>query len=388
MNCRSSAEHGYSSPILRFIVLAAFTTYGALWGPYLATLPEIRHTAAANDGQLGIAMLVGALAAVPTMIGVGRLFDRFGRSVAIAAVVLFALVAPLPTLAGSVPELIIAVALFGIGSGGCNVVLVAMVAAVEAATGGLLMNRAHALFSVGVLVCSVTTGVAISFGLPGRVVAVALASGVVAGALVARRAMPSRISRPDRPPRRRFRLGRGAGALCLLAGLAMVVESGVQQWSALFLTNVVRAPVGLSAAAPGVFAAAMALGRLGGHWLSQHACDRAVLLASGVLSGMGVLLLTLAEAAAHGLLGTAFVGAAISVATPTVYGIVGRAAAPGERGIAIGSTASLASTGCLLGPAMVGQMAAYTDLRSAIAMLSLVSLAVGVLALRVPAGVG
>jgi MFS family permease len=164
----------------------------------------------------------------------------------------------------------------------------------------------------------------------------------------------------------------------------MMVVSGVQQWSAVFLADVVKAPVGLSAAAPGIFAAGMALGRFGGHWLSDRADDRTVLLASGALSGVGVLMLSVAEVPAHGLLGTAVVGAAISVAAPTAYGLIGRGAPPEERGAILGSTAALASVGELLGPAMVGQVAGQADLRAAIAVLSIVSLTISLLALRVP----
>jgi predicted MFS family arabinose efflux permease len=180
------------------------------------------------------------------------------------------------------------------------------------------------------------------------------------------------------------RLGRTATLLSLLAALSMVVGSGVQNWSTVFLADVVRANARLAALAPGVFAAAMVLGRLGGHWLSGRVSDRVVLLGTGVLSGSGVLLLAIAATPGYGLLGTATVGAAVAAIAPTAYARIGRAAPPGQRGNVLGSATSIANTGWLVGPALVGQMAGHSGLRSAVAALSVLSVAVCLLALRVP----
>ncbi|HET6291695.1 MAG TPA: MFS transporter, partial [Amycolatopsis sp.] len=249
-------------------VFAGFTAYGALWGPYLSMLPDVRHATGAGEAQLGAALLIGALAAMPAMFALGKLLDRFGRPVVVATFAGFALIAPTPALAGSVPGLFLTLGLFGFGSGACNVVVVALAASAEAGDGPRVMNRAHALFSVGLLTCSLGTGAARSAGVPAEVIALTLSTVVVFGAVVARNSVPGRLVRQGREPGKRTRLGSAVLLLCLLAALAMVVESGVQQWSAVFLADVTRAPVGISAAAPGVFAAGMALGRLGGHWLS------------------------------------------------------------------------------------------------------------------------
>ncbi|HEX6521298.1 MAG TPA: MFS transporter [Streptosporangiaceae bacterium] len=376
---RAIAGPGRTGP-----VFSAFAGYGALWGPYLATLPEVRHATGANDAQLGIAMLIGGLAAFPAMVCVGRLLDLFGRRAAVAAMALFAVVAPLPPMAGSVSALIGAIALFGFGSGACNVAVVALAAAAEADSGRPVMNRAHALFSLGLLAGSLATSAALAIGLSGRPVAVALAVTFAAGLFRTLDGVPRRFAPRRQTPPRRVRRIRVAAVIGLLAALAMLVESGVQQWSGVFLTDSVGVSATLAAAVPGLFAATMAAGRLAGHWLSRRASDRTVLLSSGALAAVGVLMLASAAGPGLGLAGTALAGAAISVVTPTSYGIVGRHSRPDERGSAIGSVVSRASLGLLLGPAAVGQVASWTDLRTAIAMLSAVALAVGLLAFRVP----
>ncbi len=361
----------------------AFTGYGAAWGPYLSMLPDVQRATGADQAQLGAALLVGALAAMPAMFVIGGLLDRFGRPVAVATMVFFAVVAAGPALAGSVPALMVAVALFGLGSGACNVVVVALAASVESGGGRPVMNHAHGMFSVGLLVSSLGTGVARSVGVPGTTVAVAVAATLAAAGLAGRWFLPRVLNRATRGPRRRVRLGAPILLLSLLGALAMIVESGVQQWSAVYLADVTRASVGLSAAAPGIFAGAMATGRLAGNRLAELVSSRTLLVGSGVLSGAGVLVVATARSPLQALLGIALVGGAVSVTTPTVYGLIARRAEPVDSGAVIGSTTSLAGIGLLLGPALVGQLAQLTGLPTAIATLSAVCLAASLLAHRV-----
>ena len=365
-------------------VLAAFFAYGALWGPYLATLPDVQRATGADAAQLGHALLVSALVTMPGMYVVGRLLDRFGRPVVVAAIVVFAIAATGPSLSGSVPALVLATALLGFGSGACNVVVVALAATAESRTGARVMNRAHALFSVGLLAGSLGTGVARTQGVPGHVVATGVAVGVVLWAIAAARRLPVDIVRrarrvEGRRPRPPVLL------LALVAAAAMVVESGVQQWSSVYLATATGAGAGVAAVAPGVFAAAMAAGRLGGHVLAARVSERLLLVCSGLLSGAAVLVLAAATDPVHGLVAVAAVGGAMSVSLPTVYGLVGRRVPAEDRGAAIGAVASVASVGLLVGPALVGQIAQGSDLPAALATLSVASAVMCLLAWRAAA---
>jgi len=367
-------------------VFLAFTAFGMLWGLYAAALPAIKGSTGATDGELGTALVCVGLAAAPAMFTVGRLLDRYGRPVAVASLCLFAVVAPLPALVSSVPGLMVALLLFGFGSGACDVVINSLAATVEAETGGRVLNRAHALFSVGLLAGTVITSITRSIDVAASWPLIGLAVLTVLGAVVLRQRVPLRLARTkDDPakPKGRKRIDPLVLGFGVLAALAMLVESGVQQWSAVFLEDEVGAPPGLSGIAPGVFAGSMALGRLGGHWLSVRVSDRAVLFTSGLISGVGVLVVSWSHHPVMALVGFAIAGAAISVAAPTVYGVAGRAAPAERRGAVIGLTASIGYIGLLLGPVVVGQVADFTALRTAIGALVVVSLAVSLAALLV-----
>jgi len=368
-------------------VLLAFAAFGLLWGLYAAALPEIKRNTGASDGELGTALVCVGLAAAPAMFLVGRLLDRYGRPVVVTSLCLFAMVAPLPAVANSVPTLVVALLLFGLGSGACDVVINSLAATVEAETDERVLNRAHALFSVGLLVGTIVTSLTRANGVAASWPLAALAVVTVLGAVVLRRRVPASIVRAKDETKEsggRRRIDPLVLGFGFLAALALLVESGVQQWSAVFLEDEVGAPPGLSGLAPGVFAGSMALGRLGGHWLSTRVSDRVVLLVSGVVSGGGVLIVAWSEQPLVALVGFAVAGAAISVAAPTVYGVAGRAAPAERRGAVIGVTASIAYIGLLLGPVVVGQIASFTDLRTAIGALVVVALAVSLAALRMP----
>ncbi|HEY2058050.1 MAG TPA: MFS transporter [Amycolatopsis sp.] len=369
-----------AAPPRTAVVLAGFAAYGALWGPYLAAMPQIRAATGADSGQLGLALLVGAIAAILPMAVVGRLLDRFGRAAAVPALASFGVVAVLPLLAGSLPALVVSLALFGIGSGAYNVAIVALASTVESDGRTKVLAKAHGLFSVGVLLVSTGTGLAGTVGVSPVAVSGALSAAVVVWAFAVRRAVPRRTAAPPRPGRRRVR---PSLLLCLLAGLAMVVESGVQQWSAIALRDLTATSLAIAAAAPGVFAAAMAGGRLSGHRLTTRFRERTVLLAAGACAGTGVLLVATAGSPVAALAGVAVTGAGISLVTPVSYGLAGRGAPPGTRGAVLGATASLANVGLLLGPALVGQLSGVAGLRTALLGLIPISAVVCVLATRI-----
>ncbi|MEU6735818.1 MFS transporter [Streptomyces physcomitrii] len=367
-------------------VFLGFGAFGLLWGLYAAALPEIKDNTGVSDGELGTALACVALAAAPAMFLTGRLLDRYGRPVAIGSLVLFAAVASLPTLATSTSTLVVTLLLFGFGSGCCDVVINSLAATVEAETGGRVLNRAHALFSVGLLAGAVGTSVTHALGASVTWPLAVLAACTVVGAWALRTRVPPRLGRahqPDRPTGRR-KVDKVVLGFGLLAALAMLVESGVQQWSAVFLADGVGAADGLSGLAPGVFAGSMALGRLAGHWLSTRWSDRVVLLLSGLVSAFGVLVVAWSHRPVLALAGFAVTGLAISAAAPTVYSVAGRNAPAERRGAVIGSTAAIGYVGLLLGPVVVGQVADFTQLRTAIGSLVVVSLALSAAALLLP----
>jgi MFS family permease len=370
--------------------MLAFGSFGLLWGLFAAALPVIKAKTGTGDGEFGTALVFIALAAAPTMFVVGRLLDRLGRRVAVVAALLFCAVTPLPTLADSFGLLVLTLALFGAGSGAFDVVINSLAATVEAESGVRVLNRAHALFSAGLLVGSLLIAgfTAASLSISVTLAGFALVTAVFIS-MVLRRAPPN-LGRSEATDdgsvegSKRERVNRIVIAFGLLAALAALIESGIQQWSAVFLDQEVGASAALAGLAPGVFAASMAVGRIGGHRVQELTSSKVLLVMSAGVSALGVLAVATADTSPLVLAGFAIVGIGISVAAPTVYSLAAEQAPPEIRGATIGTTASVGYAGLLLGPVVVGQVAGLTSLRGAVGGLAIVALVLGVGALRLP----
>jgi MFS family permease len=340
-------------------------------------LPAVRERAGASEAELGAALLAVGLGALPAMLVTGRLVDRLGPLVA-PTLLLLAGTALLPTFARSVPVLALALLAVGAASGALDVAANAAVSALEAETGRRLMQAAHALFSVGVVAGSVSAGLARHAGAtPPQVV------GAVAGFLVLVAALNRGLPAGRSAEQAAGRLAL-TPALLLLGGLcavAFVFESGVESWSALFLEDELDAPPAASGLGPGLFAAAMAVGRGLAHGLGGRVGERGLLVGGALVGGCGVLVAAPAEGAPLALAGFALAGAGIAVAAPVFFGAAGRVGGA-ARGSAVATVTTISYLGFVAGPVLMGGVAGAAGLRAAWVTLALVALALALAAAR------
>ncbi|HUR16031.1 MAG TPA: hypothetical protein VMZ33_01985, partial [Candidatus Limnocylindrales bacterium] len=172
---------------------ACFVALGLFWGAWAALIPDMKAQVDATDGELGVALLFMGVGAIPAMLVTGRLWRRFGWWLLPVGGLLFA-ASMLPPIFATTPLMLAGTALlFGAGSGFLDVSMNAAVSDVEAARGSRLMFAAHALFSLGVLIAAMATGLAREMGAqPGHVLTVvaavtaAIAVGTIRSVRVAR----------------------------------------------------------------------------------------------------------------------------------------------------------------------------------------------------------
>ncbi|MGH3022713.1 MAG: MFS transporter [Gaiellaceae bacterium] len=355
----------------RLGTLLAFAAFGVYWGAWGVLVPDVKEQVDATVGELGLALLAVGFAALPAMLLTGRLVDRVGARAMPAALVLFGLAALLPGLAGSVPQLALALALVGATSGALDVVINVTASGLEASEGRRLMQAAHAAFSAGFLVAAVSVGFARAAGAEPIAVLAGTSVLLCVTALLNRGHAPGvRAAREDR----RLRISRRLLLLGLLCSVAFVVESGMENWSALFLETELDASPAVGGLGPGLFAAAMVAGRTLGHWLEAVVGDRLLLVGGATTAAAGLALAAAAPVVPVALLGLTLGGAGISVAAPTLFGAAGRGAPEAERGSAVASVTTVSYLGFLAGPPLMGVVSGALGLRAGIAMLAVVAL--------------
>lgn len=359
----------------RLGTVLAFAAFGVYWGAWGVLVPDVKEQVDATVGELGIALLAVGLAALPAMLLTGRLVDRVGARAMPGALLLFGLAALLPGLAGSVPELALALVLVGATSGALDVVINVAASGLEASDGRRLMQAAHAGFSAGFLVAAVSVGFARAAGAEPVAVLAGTAALLALTALVNRGHVSAL---PAAATSRRLRFSRRLLLLGLLCGVAFVVESGLENWSALFLESELDASPAVGGLGPGLFAAAMVSGRILGHWLEAVVGDRLLLVGGGATAACGLALAAAAPSVPVALAGFVLGGAGISVAAPTLFGAAGRGAPGAERGSAVASVTTVSYLGFLGGPPLMGVVSGAVDLRGGMAMLAAVALLLAV----------
>jgi MFS family permease len=361
-------------------LLLSFVAFGSFWGALAALLPDLRAQAGVDDGQLGLAMGAVALSALPAMPLAGRLMDRSGAARLLPlSLVAFAAVTPLVGFATSLPALVAAFVGLGAATGVFDVALNTATAAWERVEGDRLMAAGHGCFSLGVVVGSVTTGVARELGATpaGVLPAVALLLAGAACVQPAYRRAPAETTAPGRR-----RLGPVLLLLGGLIGLAFLAEDGLQSWSALHLERTLDASPSVGGLGAGMFAGAMAVGRLGAHALVPPGRDVLVVALGGVGIGVGSLVLAFAPTAAVGLVGLVVAGLGTSVLAPTLFSAVGARSAPGRQGSDLAAVTALGYAGFITGPPLVGVVSSATSLPTALALFGVVG---AVLAVAGPA---
>lgn len=336
---------------------AAFAVFGLYWGSWAACLPAIQRSTGASDTQLGVALLCVALAALPSMLAAGRLADIFGARLVPLALVVFGVGTAFPGLTRSVPALFAALAFVGIGTGALDVAINAQAASIEARHRVRVMDGLHGAFSVGVLCGGVGAGLLRRAGAHPSWILGSIAFFVVATALL----NLGTEAEPE-PAQRRAPLARPLLVVGAVLAVAFLVESGLEGWSALFLERTLDSDPAISGLGPGLFAGAMATGRL----LSQRLEGPSVtarMLFAGVASATGLLVAVTAQHAVVALAGFVIAGAGLALSAPTLFGLAGRLRGDAGHGAALSTVAILGYLGFLVGPPLIGAVSGASSLR-------------------------
>jgi MFS family permease len=369
-------------------VALLFFINGVVVGSWLPRLPEIRDRLGIDLDALGLTLALGGLGSLVGSSLSGVVVGRFGaRRTAVATGLAVYLFLPLVAVVPTAVVLAIVLAAMGFLDANADVGMNAVGVRVEEAHGRSVMTRLHGLWSLGTLIGSGVSALAvlagIDFGLQLSIVSII----GIGTALYALRLIP------DAPPRARegARSGRIAIGLMLAGGFAVFVEGAPFDWSALYLSDVTGSNPALAGTGVIVFTAGMLVGRLAG----DHVVDRfgavRTLYAGIVVALTAMLFVVTLQTVPASLVGFLVWGLGISAALPVLYKLAGSHRSFGE-----GSGLAALTVGTRLGfmaaPALIGLAAATWSLPIAIAVVvSLAGLA-SLLAVRltiaspVPAG--
>ncbi|MET9684229.1 MFS transporter [Streptomyces coeruleorubidus] len=369
----------------RTALSVVFFVNGALFGNWVLRIPTVKDHTDADTGPLGLALLGLAVGALLSKQVSGQLVARYGsRPVTRVGITLSCLAVILPALADDVVTLGLSLIGFGAAMGIVDVAMNAHGVAVQDRLGRPVLSSLHGVYSVGGLLGSLAGGGAEARGLS-PLVHLALVGAVLGCVALAASAWLLPAS-SDLAPKRaeggwaRLPAGRrlplvllGFVGLCGMAG-----EGAVGDWGAIYLRDDLGTSAQFAALGYSAYSVAMAAGRfLGDRFLARWGDVRVVTWAvtgAGCAFAAGLL----AGHPAAAVCGFAALGTGLSVVMPAVFSMAGRMGGQ-TTGPAITVVSSIAGTGFLAGPPLIGFLAQLTGLPAALGVVSVLALGATVL---------
>ncbi|MCW2677734.1 MAG: putative arabinose efflux permease, family [Modestobacter sp.] len=370
---------------LRVAVAVLFAMDGFVFGTWAARIPDVTAQVGASHSSLGIAVLCLSLGALVCMQLTGALSARLGTGrVAVVAAALVSIAMALPGMAGSVPQLCVALLFFGAATGAVNVAANSLGVQVEARRGRPLLPSLHAGFSFGGLAGALIGGLLSTVvGVAPHLLGVTVIGLVLIawiGPTLARADEAAPRIRAVRPtegqPRRR---GGGPTAVLVvlgaIAGCTAYGEGALTDWGALYLREDLGATPVLAAAGYAGFSLAMACGRLVGSRLVVELGEEKILVGGALLAAAGMLIASWSGAVTVALAGFVLVGLGLANVFPLAIARAG--ALGGAGGVALASTVGY--SGLLGGPPLLGFLAESTGLPIALSTVSVLAVIAAVL---------
>ncbi|MFJ3220209.1 MFS transporter [Kitasatospora sp. NPDC086801] len=353
-------------------IAALFFLLGFQYATWVSRIPALKTRLDLGEAQIGLLLMTCGVGAAVSFPLVAVLMRRFGsRLLSVLSALALGVVLVALSVVPNYPLTLLVLFCDGVAVGCLNVAMNAQGAALEARYARTTMSRLHATFSAGSLLAALlasgvtafTGTLAVHFGLAAALLAVLV---VVArpGLLTddapaaAEDGQASEQASAAKKDRRRFVL---PAAATLWMGLAMVfgtvTEGAMNDWSALYLKDVVNAGAGLAPMGIAVVSVMMVLARIFADGWRTRFGDGRIVRTGSLLAGAGLALALLVGGVVPTLIGFACVGLGVAAVTPCVY-----VAAARQGSDALSLVAAMGTTGLLAGPAVIGFIAGATSL--------------------------
>ncbi|MGW2638395.1 MFS transporter [Streptomyces sp. NPDC001348] len=376
-------------------IAALFCFLGFQYATWASRLPALKSRLDLTEQELGLLLMACGAGAAASFPLVAFLTRRLGarRLALVSAGCLTALLLAL-SVVPDYPWALLVVCCDGVAVGCLNVAMNAQGAALETRHGRTAMSQLHATFSAGLLGAALLAS-AVNTLTPSVPAHFAVAA-VLLSTLLAR-ARPRLLTDGDRaageagtgsPRTAGDKPGGRRPALTLPSrttlwlGCAMafgtITEGAMNDWSALYLEDVVKASATVAPLGIAVVSVTMLLARVrADRWRGRRG-DGHVVRVGGAVAGLGLALALTVGGVLPTLAGFACVGLGAAAITPCVYVA---AAARGPEALAL--VAAMGTTGLLAGPALIGFVAGSGGLTLGMAAVAASALLVSLCGLRI-----
>lgn len=364
------AQH-YSLPII-------FALFGVIMGSWAGRIPALAERVHVSHSALSMVLLCGGVGALMSFPVSSFLMGRFGarRSLLIAGLALLGVLAAIG-MAPTVPRLMLAVLMLGVTASTYDVAMNAAAARREQQTGTSEMSMLHGLACggglAGATLGSLMAGLHIAPATHFLMIALPLAM-----ALIGACQMLDGDDAAEKVEKKKFALPRGPMVLLGLLGfLGSMSEGSIADWSGVFLREHFQVGAGMAPLGLSCFSVMMLISRMVGDKMKLRYGARRLVTSGAMLSAAGLFFAVLAPNAWFALGGFAVAGLGLSLLFPFVF-----SAAGAQGPVALAGVASMAYSGTLMGPPVIGAIAHHVGMQMAIGYVGGLSLVIAFVASR------
>jgi MFS family permease len=355
-----------------------FALFGVIMGSWAGRIPALAERVHVSHSALSMVLLCGGVGALMSFPVSSFLMGRFGarKSLLIAGLALLCVLVSIG-MAPTVPRLMLAVLMLGITASTYDVAMNAAAAKREQQTGKSEMSMLHGLACAGGLVGatlgSLMAGLHIAPATHFLMVALPLAM-----ALVGACQMLDMDDAAEKVEKKKFALPRGPMVLLGLLGfLGSMSEGSIADWSGVFLKEHFKVGDGMAPLALSCFSVMMLVSRMVGDKMKVRYGAQRLITSGAMLSAAGLFFAVLSPNAYFALGGFAVAGLGLSLLFPFVF-----SAAGAQGPVALAGVASMAYSGTLMGPPVIGAIAHHVGMQMAIGYVGALSLVIAFVASR------
>ena len=354
-------------------VASQFFVNGAVFGSVGPRLPEIRDQVGITASQVGLMMSIAGLGGLIGSAAAGRSIARFGsRRVMLTAATVVAMALPLVGVAGGPVVLAIGLMMLMTFDVPVDVAMNLQGSWLSARRSIPVMNRLHGLWSLGTVAGGVMSSQLAQAGVPIRnhlfgasAVLLILLALISRGLLTTDESAVAEDPQPgahrNEPSRTSASLsGRPRRVGLVLLGLAgytaLAVEATSLDWPAFRFTDDLGTSPSTAAWAYVAVTGGMTLGRFAGDSAAVALGKERLVDVAIVVNVVGLVLATMVDTVAAGLIGYAAAGIGVSVFLPEIYDQAAKF--PGRPGSGLGALTAGLRLAALTVPLLVGALIA------------------------------
>jgi MFS family permease len=362
----------------QFSLPVLFALFGVIMGSWAGRIPALAERVHVSHSALSMVLLCGGLGALLSYpISSWLMSTRGARKTLLYAGLALLCVLVAIGAAPSVPLLMLAVLGLGVTASTFDVAVNSAATQREKQSGTSQLSKLHGIGCAGGLAGATLGSLMASLHIAPAIHFLMLAAPLALVLWMAYQLLDIDDA-ADTVEKKKFSLPRGPLALLGAIGfLGSMAEGSIADWSGVFLKEHFHASDGLAPLALSAFSVMMLGARLVGDRLkARHGASKLV-VGGATLGALGLFFAVLSPGAYFALAGFAIAGLGLALVFPFVF-----SAAGAQGPMALAGVATMAYSGSLMGPPVIGAIAQGMGMQVAIAYIGALALGIAFVASR------